>query len=357
MKKLLLVLCCFSFFIAFAIEKEKEPYVILAIDGGGIRGIIPATVLTLLEQEINCPIAKVCDCMGGTSTGGILTVGLAQVDQQNSALAKYKAQDLLDIYLTKYNQIFYRPFLYKLTSLWGFVAPKYSNEGLKKILENELEKAPLDNLLCNVVVPTYDLKTNSGFYFTYFQGQKNLSSFTSADVILATTAAPTYFPSVPVKDLFVPELTRNLIDGGIVANNPAELILFECLKTISLQEKEIYILSLGTGMPPEIPFTYLQSKDWGLFEYLNPLITSFLDTSSSLVESNLAALQKLNLINFIRINIDLPQEAEKMDNISKKNLALLQEKGRECYYQFIQSEEGQKILKLFKQRALNSVIN
>lgn len=354
MKQFFLFLLCFPLF--FLCGSEKEPYIILAIDGGGIRGIIPATVLTLLEEELGCKCAQVFDCMGGTSTGGILAVGLTTPDPANPNLPEHSAEEMLDIYLTKYNEIFYRPFFHKLTSMWGYLAPKYSHEGLRKLLKEELQNKTINSSVCDIVIPAYDLTTHSGFYFEYFRkSHYDEQNFSSLDVVLATTAAPTYFPSVPVADLYRSHFTHNLIDGGIIANNPAEFILIECLKHVPMENRDIYILSIGTGIKPEDSISYYESKDWGLFEYLNPLIDNLFDASTSLVEETLKALTKLKMLNSFRVNISIPEEASVMDNTEEDNIALLHELGKKCYHQnFIQSKKGQEFLKLLKNRIKNS---
>jgi uncharacterized protein len=350
MQKFLLLLFCFP--VCFLLSSEKEPYIILSIDGGGIKGIIPATVLTLLEEELGCGCAEVFDCISGTSTGGILAVGLTRPSNINPSLPEYKAEDLLNIYLSKHDEIFYRPFLYKLTSIWGWIAPKYSNEGLKRLLIEELESGNINNSLCDIVIPSYDLTTHAGFHFEYFKNDNILDkNFNVIDVVLATTAAPTYFPSVPVVDLVNPHLTHNLIDGGIIANNPAEFVLMECLKHISLDDRDIHILSIGTGVQIEESIAYHESKDWGVLEYLNPLIDNLFDASSSLVVGNLRALMNMNLLNFFRVNITVPEEASVLDNVEDENIELLHQLGKQCYIEnFVQTEQGQSFLKLLKNR-------
>lgn len=349
MRRFIFFLLCF---LSFGLA-GKEPYLILSIDGGGIKGIIPATVLTLLEQEIGCRTGQLFDCIGGTSTGGILAVGLAKADPAQPDFPEHRAKEMLDIYLNRNDEIFYRPFLYKLQSLWGLLAPKYSNAKLKNILQEELKFATLGNSVCDLVIPAYDLTTHAGFYFEYFKNQdKEPHNFSFLDIVLATTAAPTYFPSVAVADSFSPHFTHNLVDGGIIANNPAALIWIKCRQNAALQDREVYILSLGTGTAPEDSVSYYESKDWGLFEYLNPLIDNFLDASTSLVEENLKTLEKLKLLHFFRVNVAIPETAAAMDNVSCENVALLHEMGKKCYRQnFILSAKGRKFLQLLKDRA------
>ena len=121
-----------------------------------------------------------------------------------------------------------------------------------------------------------------------------------------------------------------------------------------MENRDIHILSIGTGLEPEDSISYYESKDWGLFEYLNPLIDNLFDASSFLVEETLKELTKMKMLNAFRVNIPIPEEAASMDNNEEENIALLHELGKKCYYQnFIQSEQGQEFLKLLKSRIVN----
>ncbi|KAF3363227.1 hypothetical protein PHSC3_000245 [Chlamydiales bacterium STE3] len=86
--------------------QERRIYPILSIDGGGLRGIIPATVLVQIERITNKPISSLFQMIGGTSTGGILTLGLTKPHPDGSGLPEYSAQDLLNLYAEEHGQIF-----------------------------------------------------------------------------------------------------------------------------------------------------------------------------------------------------------------------------------------------------------
>lgn len=331
---------------------EKEPYLILAIDGGGIRGIIPATVLSMVEEKVGAKCGQLFDCMSGTSTGGILAVGLAKPDLKNPAMPENSAKDLLDLYLNRNSEIFYRPFMYKLKSVWGYVGPKYSNEGLKKILEEELGDMTIDKSVCDIVIPAYDLTTQNAFHFEYFKSDAATDvPFKSVDAVLSSTAAPTYFSSYPVKNVEKPELVHNLIDGGIIANNPAEFVLMECLRHARLEGREIYLLSVGTGMTAQESIPYRETKDWGILEYLNPLIDELFDASALLVDDHLKFLASRGILHFLRVNIEIPKSVAAMDNTAEENVAKLHEYGIKCFKDnFEEKEAGRNFLNLLKER-------
>ncbi|KIC75888.1 Patatin [Neochlamydia sp. TUME1] len=87
-------------------KKRKSIYPILSLDGGGIRGIIPATMLVAIEEITRKPIAKLFKLIGGTSTGGILALGLSKPDKDDPRKPQYKAKNLLDMYTKEYAGIF-----------------------------------------------------------------------------------------------------------------------------------------------------------------------------------------------------------------------------------------------------------
>lgn len=87
-------------------EPKKRVYSVLSIDGGGIRGIIPARVLAEVEKITEKRIANLFDLIGGTSTGGILTLGLTKPSEMDPSLPAYTAQDMLNMYAMEHSAIF-----------------------------------------------------------------------------------------------------------------------------------------------------------------------------------------------------------------------------------------------------------
>ena len=220
------------------------------------------------------------------------------------------------------------------------------------LLEEELGDETINHSICDIVIPSFDMVSHKGFHFEYFKDDvSSHKTFKDVDVILATTAAPTYFPSVQVKDTVNPKVVYNMIDGGIIANNPAEFAYRECMKHANIDDKEVCILSIGTGSAPEDVVYYQESKDWGLIEYLNPLIDSLFDASSLFVNENMKALAEENKIRFYRANIDIPQEAANMDDISDDNIERLHELGKKCFQKcFVEDSKGREFLKLLQDR-------
>ena len=136
---------------------------VLSIDGGGIRGIIPATILAEIEQRTSRPTASLFDLMAGTSTGGIISLALSR--DGGGGVPKYRALDLLDLYVNRGPEIFSRSFWQGVSSVAGLTEEKYSQRPLEGILKEYFDEAPLSAALTRVLVSSYEIETRSPFFF------------------------------------------------------------------------------------------------------------------------------------------------------------------------------------------------
>jgi len=328
--------------------QANAKYKILAIDGGGIRGIIPALILAEIEKRTQKQIFSLFDLISGTSSGGILALGLTKprLDLEaidSSPVAQYSAEDLLQIYLEYGAEIFYEPFweqvLGQLEDI--FVQPKYSSEGREEIIRQYFGDAPLENNLKEVFVTSYDIEQRIPIFFTNKlekqqteskRFRKLCSGFTLTDAALATSATPTYFAPYRVGSSHNPNGFYTLVDGGVVANNPANLAILEA--QISRQEnqqflntEDILVVSLGTGSLTSI-YPYDEVKKWGLLQWAKPLLNIVLDGGSEVVAGELERLfeskNKGNQTSYYRFQTFLKSELEAIDNAKPDNLRQLQ---------------------------------
>ena len=136
---------------------------ILSLDGGGIRGIIPAMVLSEIENKAGKPISELFDLIAGTSTGGILALGLCK--QNNSGAPQYSAKDLIDIYKTRGKDIFSRSLWKGITSTGGLSDEKYSEDGLEEVLQDYFAEEPLGSALTKVLITSYDIQNRAPLFF------------------------------------------------------------------------------------------------------------------------------------------------------------------------------------------------
>lgn len=211
---------------------ENPDYHVLALSGGGYRGLYTATVLSELEAALGRPIASHFDLICGTSAGGMLALGLA---------AEIPASELKALFVEKGNRIFGCRTL--LRRLLGFhLTAKHSADGLEAVLTERFQAKTVGDLKHRVLVPAVNYSTGRGQFFkTPHHPTFELDHrMTLVDVALATAAAPVYFP-----------LSRNdrgvFADGGLVGNAPGLFGLHEVRTFLeSGQQAKIRVLAIGT---------------------------------------------------------------------------------------------------------------
>lgn len=214
---------------------------LLALDGGGIRGAFTAAVLARLEESTGCAVADHFDLIAGTSTGGILALGLG---------LGLPARDLRDFYRHRGPRIFRDN--RTVARLWAHLRHLWATKISRAALERELRAVFGDRKLgesrCRLVLPTYDavrgriflLKTAHHPNFVHDIGAS------AVDCALATAAAPTYFQAAP----FPAHQGASYIDGGVWANCPAMVAVAEAIAFLGARAGEIDLLSIGTTSEP-----------------------------------------------------------------------------------------------------------
>ncbi|MGD9726559.1 MAG: patatin-like phospholipase family protein [Nitrospira sp.] len=253
------------------INQSQDCYLILSLDGGGVRGALQARILARLQETI--PFLHKVKLVCGSSIGGINGLCIA---------AGHDAADLVAMYSKRGKEIFSsRDWLDVLSGPSDEVfRANYDNVGLIKVVRDMLGKRSLSDLEKKVVITSFDLdnlddKSRSIATRTYdrrFWKPKIFHNFeceggdgdeSALDVAIRTSAAPTYFPSY-----------QGYIDGGIVANNPALCAVGRAVKAgISLNQ--MVLISVGTGTTP----TYIKGDrlDWGYKQWLPKLMPLIMD--------------------------------------------------------------------------------
>jgi patatin-like phospholipase/acyl hydrolase len=283
---------------------------ILSIDGGGIRGIIPATLLRELERRLDRPAARLFDLIAGTSTGGILALGLTLDNGQKEP--RYSAAELRDLYLKHGREIFHRSFWRGVTSVGGITDEKYPQEPLERILERYLGEAQLGEALVPVLVSCYDIAGRQPIFFKSWQPQ--MKGVLARQVARATAAAPTYFEPALVR---VDGQPRPLIDGGVFATNPAMCAYAEARRLFP--DEPLLLVSLGTGKLTR-PITYEEACGWGQLEWAIPLLSIVFDGVSQTVDYQ---LRQILGPGFCRFQTELRTANDDMDDASPANLRAL----------------------------------
>jgi uncharacterized protein len=270
----------------------------LAIDGGGIRGLIPALVLAEIEARTGRPIATMVDLLAGTSTGGIIACALARPNPM-------PATRIADVYEQDGPKIFERRLAKEISSGVGYIDERYDSGPLLDSLRRHLGDARLSAATVPVILTAYDLQARAALLL-----RSDRDDVSMVDAAHASAAAPTYFEPVRLG-------ARTLVDGGVFATNPA---LFAYVETGAAPE---LLLSLGTGEQTR-PLPYEQVRDWGKLEWAEPIIDVVFDGQADAVDIQLAALVDGA---YLRLQTRLDEASDALDDASPENLAAL---GREA---------------------------
>jgi patatin-like phospholipase/acyl hydrolase len=210
-----------------------EKFQILSLDGGGIRGLYSAAILAKWEEDLHCSITDHFDLIVGTSTGGIIALGLG---------LGLKPREIVEFYLNNGKQIFPNGWMPGYRKLRQYFANKFSAKPLEAALKNCFGDKLLGHSKKRLIIPSYDLGQEEVRVFKTAHHDRLRRDFKEPvwKVALATSAAPTYFPACREIE------SRRLIDGGVWANNPIMVGLTDALALLNVPLGNISILSLGT---------------------------------------------------------------------------------------------------------------
>ncbi|WOH13598.1 hypothetical protein DCAR_0833108 [Daucus carota subsp. sativus] len=288
---------------------------VLSIDGGGIRGIIPGTILAFLEsklQELDGPTARIADyfdVISGTSTGGLVTAMLTVPDKDNRPL--FAATDINKFYFENGPRIFPQDNV-------SAKGPKYDGKYLRSIIRESLGNIAMNQTLTEVIIPTFDIKLLQPTMFSTSDGEVSTSkNALLADVCIATFSNPTFLPAHYFETKFEDGKTRsfNLIDGGVVAVNPTQVAIthlfneivkgnFEYADIKPMDTTKILVLSLGTGTAKfEEKYNASMASKWSSIDWINPIIDSYSASSADMPDIEVTSLfQSLGAEkNYLRI--------------------------------------------------------
>lgn len=322
---------------------------ILSIDGGGIRGIIPAIVLNYIEERTGKRIATMFDFIAGTSTGGILALGLTRKNSDSSINSEpeYTAAELVNFYRQYGQKIFNQN---NLPGSWDdLLQPKHDPKGREEVLKDLLGEAKVEEALREIFIPSYDIELRAPIFFTSnpeaeepdsINSRKVCSGFKMWEAAMATSAAPTFFPPYQLDTGHTTdEGYYALVDGGVFANNPSSLAIMEAMISYKrkteqeLDRKDTLVVSLGTGSVTR-RYKYRDAKNWGQMKWALPLLNVVLDGNSESVAFQLQQLMvtkgdKENNRNYYRFQLQLSSDNghDKIDNASPSNIEHLEERG------------------------------
>lgn len=227
-------------------------YMILSIRGGGIKGLIPACILADFEERNGVRCRDAFDLIVGTSTGGILALGLSR---------GIKATSIRDMYLEQGPSIFKRRFW----SRCGLFGAKYDLNNLRRALDGVFGRDSLGECAKVMVCATAVDTGRSAFIKSW-----KTPHISIVEAACATSAAPTYFDPVRIDGFGL------LADGGIYANNPASFALTQARKLFCTDtHRRLSLVDLACG---ETAFEGRTGDRWGLVQYAGNMVDMFINS-------------------------------------------------------------------------------
>jgi patatin-like phospholipase/acyl hydrolase len=337
---------------------------ILSLDGGGIRGVISAKILEEVERQIReikgQSLDQYFDMVAGTSTGSILTAGIA---------SKKTAKQLIEIYQKTGEVIFpYKKSKFPgiLQSLISMVSPpKYTHEGLIKCLRSELGEVKIKEIESPIIlIPAYDMQYRNTTFFTNCHpdvGDRWYDDTPLWEICVCSSSAPTYFPAYELRP-YNTEKFGNWsfphIDGGVSANNPAlaaisQVIKISQSKSVAPEVKQKYkldnltlddisVLSIGTGQTGE-PFEYQDLKNWKTLDLMSHVVDVFMEPTSEIASTICRQIiGGFESSRYLRLQFDLNERFKPKTNETYKDTRELV-KAENRTNRFLKDEKGNNV--------------
>ena len=276
---------------------------VLAIAGGGIRGIIPAKILTDIEARTGKRISELFDLVCGTSTGGILSCALTMPNPLT-------ANEALAMYLNHGREIFSASWWQRVKALGNTVGPKYDGLGLKRVLQSAFGDQILEKAIVPTFVTAYAIEKRAPIFFkSWVTGHTR----PLVDVCMATSAGPTYFPPAAVNGDWY-------CDGGVIDNNPALSGVIEACMKYQVHTRDVMLMSIGCGSN-QSPISAKKAAGWGNLGWVQPIIGITMDGVADKTHYQLCDL--LPDANYLPLQTTLLEQNATLDGTKADNLAVL----------------------------------
>jgi patatin-like phospholipase/acyl hydrolase len=285
-------------------------YRLLTLDGGGIRGVLTSVLLDRLEAAH--PFLRNVDMFAGTSTGGIIALGLA---------AGYSPSEIGALYRLQGREVFADSWVDDLLDLGKLAGAEYSLDYLHRILTERFGEMTLADLPKKVLIPAFDLDNQhpdparriwKPKFFHNFPGPDSDAAERVVDVALRTSAAPVYFP-----------VYQGYIDGGVVANNPSMCTLAQAIHPHTGRQalEDVVLFSIGTGRNPQ--YLPVVNEDWGLAQWARHLVSLSMDGSAGTADYQVrqilgARYRRLNPLLPAPIGLDDVEKIEELIQIGSE---------------------------------------
>jgi len=267
---------------------------ILSLDGGGYLGLATAAFLEATEHHFQTTCHEKFNFFCGTSTGAIIALGLA---------AGKTARDIRELYKRLGPRVFWNPLpgMKAIRFLKGFFTSRYSNRALKRALDEAFEDETIGDILANrgkrILVPAFCLTTGFPRIFkTDYASELSLhNNYRIADLAMASSAAPVYFPVYPIQ---APSsgVVEEFCDGGVFANHPGVLAYGEAISHLGVPSQKVRILSVSTPRADLSRYETLKPRSRraqlrrGFLSWSSTIASVFIDSTSFINDQSLIRL-------------------------------------------------------------------
>ena len=263
--------------------KPFRENVAIAIDGGGIKGTMVARALARLEEHLGTPSDRLFRLAAGTSTGAIISAGIA---------TGHTGSELLQLYCTLGDSVFAKSLR---SQLWPLTRYRYPVKPLADALGAQFGQVRMGDLWSgeahtDVVITAFDLHTNRTRFIKPWK--EEYAEWPVAKSVLASSSVPTYFPAVD----------GHLVDGGVGAYcNPCYLAAYELVRCLEWKPAETTLISLGTGRDPKP--RGVRPNRWMAWDWILPVVGAFLQSAD---EQQVHLVQTFfDDLDFRRFQVDL----------------------------------------------------
>ncbi len=258
-------------------------HVAIAIDGGGIRGVVITRALSRLEEHLGQPVRQIFKLTAGTSTGSIISAGIG---------AGLTAQKMHELYLSLGDIIFQKTLRSKLWLLFKY---RYLHGPLEEALKQHISTGVMGDFWgadpIDVVITAFDLVDNRTRFIKPWKPE--YAHWPIVKAVLASSSVPTFFPAV--EDRYV--------DGGVGSYaNPCYIAAFEAKYVLGWDPAETTLISLGTGRYPHGMAPGTANKLWP-WQWLDPIMGAFLQSADEQQVQATATLYEG--LDFRRFQVDL----------------------------------------------------
>lgn len=307
--------------------------IILSIDGGGIRGIVSATILSYIEKKIQqitqnprLRLGDLVDFVAGTSTGSIIG-SFMLIPNENRTHPMYSMDEIINIYFDLSENIFKKKIIHNLKSGFGLFGPKYPDSNIEEPILKYLNHYKMKDLLKSCMFSGYDIEKRRANFFTNNDDAEKYGHYYVKDVVRGSTSIPSFFNPVQFHDGVD---VNTIISGDFFASNPSLAAYVEISKTIfksgeiSKKRKlqDIIVISIGSGKIKQTSFNYKKTKKWNKSKWMIPILDIILNSNAEVVDYEMRRIfETYDLMhNYNRLNPPIINGDLCSLNVSKKNL-------------------------------------